>query len=473
MRTVLITCLVLTAGLAGCLADQAPSQGLEEQSTPPVRADLVQSHDHGDISLHGQDRGLEQVGYHNLAPGTDGSQATDRGPWMNTEIALHEGRAFVGYTGAPWLLSVVDVTDPTRPELLGSADGGSAWAMDIDASEDGQWAFVSVYNGPVVGSLFARDYVVENPQAPTGPGAPGVAVVDARDPSSPQVTGFLPIHGLGPHTAVHHTFPDGRGFVFANKAEGGVPGNAIVIAEVVAAPGGGRTLAPVSEFHLDLTDGGTFPHDVDVREHPITGQMLLYAAWWDAGLVIVDVTDPAQPEMVAHFEGYPADQEVQLHDVHPYPEAIDGKHYTVSSPEIPGGDTTGHVRIYDTTDPASPELVGSWTLPSDVVVDEPFLFSTHNFAFLPDGRIALAHGHAGVWILDWLGPGGVTDPDPAQIEKPVATAYHVPSEPGAPVPEWNPVSGAPWVWGTQIDADGRIWALDAATGLHGLELADG
>ena len=44
----------------------------------------------------------------------------------------------------------------------------------------------------------------------------------------------------------------------------------------------------------DTTCGGTvFNHDNVVSKHPITGQVLLYIAYWDAGLRIVDVSDPA------------------------------------------------------------------------------------------------------------------------------------------------------------------------------------
>jgi len=39
-------------------------------------------------------------------------------------------------------------------------------------------------------------------------------------------------------------------------------------------------------------DGTVFNHDNVISVHPITGQVLLYAAYWDAGLRIIDVSDP-------------------------------------------------------------------------------------------------------------------------------------------------------------------------------------
>ncbi len=44
---------------------------------------------------------------------------------------------------------------------------------------------------------------------------------------------------------------------------------------------------------LDTTCGGTiFNHDNVYHEHPITGQKLLYISYWDAGLRIIDVSNP-------------------------------------------------------------------------------------------------------------------------------------------------------------------------------------
>ena len=459
--------LGLAVLLAGCVAQPAGegpvAPASEAGGAPPG---FAQDHDHLDPTLHeGFGHGLDRLAYHNLAPeAAAAGDAAQRGAWINSEIIVRGDHAFVGYIGAPWLFAIVDVRDAAAPRLVGVFETANAWTMDLAVSEDGNWVFASVYPG-AAGTLFASDYLVRNAQAPTGAPLPGVMVVDARDKANPVMTGFLPVHGLGPHTATYHRYEDGREVVFANKADA-PPGNAVVVAEVVGLPTGGRTLRPLTAFTLNAV-GSSFPHDVDVALHPVTGQTLLYAAYWSDGLVVVDVSDPANPMLVSRSADVPEGEEVNVHDVHPYPRLVGGRHYTLTAPEMPTGDATGHLRVWDTTDPAAPVHVASWTLPGEYVVDHPFSFSPHNFVFLPDGRVALAHGHAGVWVVEWLDAEGA-----APLAQPRAVAWALPHAAGAKPPAWTPVHGVPWAWGTATDAAGNLWVADVTSGLHGYRVAD-
>lgn len=452
--------LLLVAALltAGCVAAPAP-QGTDTAGAAALGGILPgfpQEHDHGDPTLHDFSQGISALSYHNLVPDTDGSDASARGEWLNSEIIIRGSYAYVAYLGAPWLFSIVDIADPAAPKLVGAYETANAWGMDIAVSDDGDWVFVSVYPH-AIGTVFDQNYVLDHLAAPNGVALPGVAVVDARDRTSPKLTGFLPIHGFGPHTAVYHRYPDGREVIFANKADS-PPGNGILVAEVVPLPTGGKTLEPLTLFTLDgVLD--TFPHDVDVQQHPLTNETLLYAAWWTEGLVILNVDDPTHPKLVSRHNDVP-EGETNLHDVHPAPMLVNGRHYTVSGPEMPTGDVSGHVRVWDTTDPANPTHVSSWIMPGDYLVNTPFGYSTHNFQYLPDGRIALAHGHAGVWILDWT----------SDVTAPQAVAFHVPHADGAKRVPWAPVDGVPWVWGTAIDGAGNVWAADSASGLWALKV---
>lgn len=457
----------IALAFAGCLAPAGDH--LERAARAGAIAPAFeQDHDHLDPALHAFSSGIELVSYHNLVPGSTGEDASERGAWLTSEVIVRGEHAYVGYLGGAARVAIVDIADEAKPVLQGTFDTGQAWTMDLSVSADGDWIYASFTTG-AIGTLFATDYLFSNPDAPTGPAGPGVAVIDARDRANPVLSSFFPVHGLGPHTAVLHEYPDGREILFASKAEGGGVGNAIVILEVVETPAGGRALEPLAVFQAPQTEGMRFSHDVDVQEHPVTGRTILSSAYFEGGLVIVDVTDPASPVLVSQFTDFPAGEESAVHDVHPFPRLVAGKHYTLSAPEIAAEAATGHLRVFDTTDPASPVLVGGWTLPGDFLVQQ-FSFSPHNFQFLPDGRVALAHGHAGVWIVDWLGPGGETAPDPAWIAAPRAAAYYVPHEPVGEVPAWDPVRGAPWVWGTAVDERGLVWASDVASGLYGLRV---
>lgn len=457
--------------VAGCL-DTGPDLGAGTDDlldAPSVIPLFEQDHDHLDPALHDFAENLELLAYHNLVPGSDGADAALRGNWLTSEIIIRGTHAYVGYLGSPWRFAIVDISDASSPKLVSAFETGNAWTMDLAVSEDGDWVYVSQYSN-AVGTLFFPDYLLQESEKPTGLPIQGVLVVDARDRTRPVASGFLPIHGLGPHTAVYHRFEDGREYIFANKADA-PGGNNIVIAQVVPTPTGGRTLEPVSTFQLDAAGVQDFPHDVDVETHPVTGRTLLYAAWWNQGLVIVDVSDPARPTLVSKTNTVPNGEEVQFHDTHPFPRLVNGSHYTFTAPEIPAGETSGHLRIWNTTDPAHPVAAGSWILPGDYVSDRDFAMSTHNFQFMPDGKVALGHGHAGIWIVDWLGPGGELGPNAAYLGAPRGIAYYLPHPVGAHVTTWDPVLGAPWIWGTAIDQDGNVWAADVANGLVGLRLS--
>lgn len=444
---------VLLLLAAGCVAP-GTSVPPGATSAADVLPSFPQEHDHADPALHDHAEGLSLLGAHSLAP--DGGR---RGDWLTSEIIVRGDHAYAAYLGAPWILAIVDVTDASAPVLLSQVPLANAWGMDLAVSDDGDWVYLAVYPS-AVGELFAPGYALDHLAAPNGPAAPGILVVDARDRAAPSVASFYPMHGLGPHTVWYHRMDDGRELVFANKADVQA-GNGVVITEAVTTPTGSRVLRPVSIWWADTATDGIQPHDVDVQVHPFTKQTLLYVAYEGHGMFIVDVSDPATPKTVSRIGGnadaWAADS--ILHDVHPYPDVVDGRHYTVAAPEIITGDSSGTLRIYETTGPAAPALVGTWLMPGEYVVDEPFGFSTHNFVFLPDGKIALGHGHAGVWLVDWLSSRGVA---------PVGTAYYAKAQPGAAAPEWAPVHGTPWFWGTGVDARGVLWASDTMGGLVGL-----
>lgn len=459
--------LVLTVA-AGCV-DRASDDDTGEptgSSWVALAPPFEQSHDHEDPALHGFTDGLVEVGSHNLLP--PGTPEAERAGYLNSEIIVRGDTAYVGWLGAPWALTVMDISNPAQPEFLGALPLTGVWAMDVAVSEDGEWAFLSIYNGAAVGSVFSQSYVTEAEVAPSGLAGPGVLVVDLRDKTNPRQAGFHPMHGLGPHTAAYHRHQNGGEYIFANKADS-TGGDGIVILEVVFTPVGLRGLQPVAVYERGPLPGAGFPHDVDAQTHPITGATILYAAYWNQGLVLVDISDPTTP--VTLGVGMPDDgYEVQIHDTHPYNRLIGGRHFTVSTPEIPTGADTGHMRIWETTDPAKPTLVGTYQIPGEWVVESDFDFSPHNFQFLSDGTIAWAHGHAGVWMLDWLTGAEAFIAGRADNVTVYELGYALPAPAAAAHPSWSPLVGTPWMWGVGIGSNDTVWALDISSGIHGYEI---
>jgi len=203
----------------------------------------------------------------------------------------------------------------------------------------------------------------------------------------------------------------------------------------------------------DLTCGGTvFNHDNIIAKHPITGQYLLYGAYWNAGLRIIDISNPpvvpdplginwpqnseigrwmgcpsaddgwygpdggGHANMTAAQWGSKADGNGAIHYVIPYdhlicegiweaaplpwpdkcgtgPEdatyGINWRHITLIAPEFGSNDNhTGWVRTIDTTDPTKPFLISEWKLPGKGRLANG---SEHEHHYIPGGYIYSPH----------------------------------------------------------------------------------
>ncbi|MFC7007674.1 LVIVD repeat-containing protein [Halalkalicoccus salilacus] len=149
-------------------------------------------------------------------------------------------------------------------------------------------------------------------------------------------------------------------------------------------------------------------HDVYVQDG------LLYQAYWDAGVVVADVSDPTDPELVAQFGDAP---EADTPQPDPFPVeryyAGEGNaHYVQPSPngdltfvgdekfpslleEDPDTGKYGGIRIFDTSDWDDVEQVG-FISPPDVNVG---LRTSHNFD-VTQNRLHTSWYNGGVRVYD-------------------------------------------------------------------------
>ena len=104
------------------------------------------------------------------------------------------------------------------------------------------------------------------------------------------------------------------------------------------------------------------------------------------------------------------------HTVKPHPTLIDGKHYTLFSPETFAGAASGAYVLLDTTDPAHPVTLDTWSLPGNLTNPQALMWSPHEFS-LANGKAYTSNYHAGTWVLDIsqgkLVPTAVYDAAPA------------------------------------------------------------
>ena len=134
---------------------------------------------------------------------------------------------------------------------------------------------------------------------------------------------------------------------------------------------------------------------------------LLYAATVPDGLVIFDVSEPAEPELVGQYQvfgeqGSP-DSFFNIHNIFLSPDG--SMVYAINHSTYPRSD----LRIIDVSDPASPKEAGRFTLETDT--DERNSHFTHDVNVIErNGRLIafLNYIEAGLRVLDVTDPAAVS-----------------------------------------------------------------
>jgi hypothetical protein len=413
--------------LAGCIqgiGPVAPDAGGVTRDL--IGEPIVQKHDHEDASQHTGRANVRFVAWNPLIEKEFPNEGL-AGFW------LWKNHAFVATDGAHAGFVVVNLTDVTNPTVVSQYSTPGGASQETRVTPDGKWLFLNLQRAPGAVDL------VSDPSRGTGY---GIQVVNVEDKSKPRFESFLPVEVYGSHTMYYKEI-GGQGWLFFTEqaSRHGLPdgssytspaGNAIGIAKFTDA-GGKKVLQRVAEYRYlgglaARTSQGCFPHDMWVDTHPLTKREIMYVGHWDCGAIAVDVTDPANPRQLSVYADPKPSKMNRLHFVRQDPEMRDGRVIAWSGPEIdqsPG--EPGYMRAYDVTDPAKMTQIGWWRLPGEVENDMPFIFTPHNFDF-KGNLMALAHYHAGLWVLN------VSDP-----ENPRALGYYMPHG-----KEGDPYKGKVW-----------------------------
>lgn len=414
MRLLVVALALPLLALAGCLGAPGP---LEPQAEGGALQD----------ALAALERGESAANLRLLAEWREGASA---------EAAAWGPYLFVDHGSSVVILNVTDpgnVTEAGEVTIPGSI-------LDVKVSDDGKYLFIG------------DDQEASGALGGTGPLTGGIYVVDVTDVTAPRLASYQPVgERRGPHMVAYHRAADGTELVFGANAD----------VSIHVFDRESETLTEVARYAPDLVfafnrDPEVFDvlyqgwaHDMFAMEEP-DGSTYLYVANWDAGLRIVDVTDPAKPLELGGWNAFPSGHEGNLHTV--ATEWIGGRRITVGSVEVGFAVVGGYhyamgtdasiVYVWDTTDPADIKLLSSWENPMgekskrDYVDGE--VTSTHNFQ-LEQGRVYLAHYGLGVWVLD------VSTPE-AQAAPPVLAYY---GEPG--MDTWDVVlhRGVMWTSGAE------------------------
>lgn len=433
MRRAIVVLVLLAAAVAGCLSGPTGSTGSGPEPAAPTGPDLTPAtapdydfsqvvedpHVHSAAEIHSAGHGFEQVAHRSMQAAAE--EGVTPGGWIEPDVAGDV--AAIASRGGNRAFTLVDVTDPTDPQVLSHvASAGDTW--DVRFSDDGAHLFVGLQGGEGQ----RRDLPAGLGDAQTR----GVLVVDVSDPASPAVESYVPT------SSVHNLYSADVGNATLVVVNGGG------IYEMVG-DRGAHTLEKIGQVPGS--------HDVHVAEHPTLGVPVLYTG--EAGLTLYDISDPSEPDKLGSLpDGSDA---TAWHEQTPIPHAIDGRAIVVGGDETLDGNPVPYW-IIDVTDPSNISAIGSWRLPAETVTRGDYVYSPHNVAYR-DGRLALAHNHAGVWLVD-VSTG-------ERLREPVTVAAHQPAATtglGAPTVAW-----APNVWGAAWTDDGHLLVPDEDTGLFVLE----
>lgn len=322
------------------------------------------------------------------------------------------------YTANGATIATVDVSDPEAPLLGGTAAGHGDDNKDVK----------------VEGDLAAL--------ADDGEAA-GVTFYDVSDPATPIELSFYDAA-----SGVHNCFLDGDyaylcindSFAYSRMVIVDVsdPANPVSLEGEERGSGGAWMLR---DHHPDMADAGINPiHDLYVQDD------FAYMCFWDAGVVIADVSDKTDPTAVAHFGAADYADDTDMDSVERYQRYLGGHetnaHYAQPTPNgnytlvgaetFPGPfeDTVvpgdhGGIRIFDTSDvtrdsePSNPyeEHVGYIPAPEEPQGDA--LRTSHNFD-VTDDKVFASFYQGGLRAYDIEDPA---NPEELAAFAPPGTAY--------------------------------------------------
>src|SRR5690242_8968328 len=222
------------------------------------------------------------------------------------QVMVHRGFAFVGHMFSKGF-SVIDVRDAKNPRAVNYiAAPANTWNIHLQVHEDlllvihakdmfaaaefaDERAYYSGALGKTVGTAEAKR---------TRDWSAGLAVYDIANPDAPRRIGFMPVDGGG----IHRVWYTGGRWAYASVLLDGLTDYifmTIDMSDPAQPREAGRWWIP----GMNLA-AGEKPAWPPARRyglhHAIVHGDTAYAAWRDAGMVVLDVADRSNPKLITH-----------------------------------------------------------------------------------------------------------------------------------------------------------------------------
>ena len=310
----------------------------------------------------------------------------------HADVAGYKNLAFIGKWGGVCTgmgVDIIDISTPSAPiKIAATLTHPNTSAEDMNAIQIG-----------------SRDVLAVGLQE-CGPnaaqGKSGLELYDITDPGHPVLLSFLDVDAFGADVHGIHELdltitPSGRALALAavpdleistSDSEGlGGKGDLLIID--ITDP---TTPTIVSEWGVLDEPGlgpsfyasvrqGSFPETFGHSARASKDGTRVYVSYWDAGVVVLDISNPASPDLLGHTS-FSQDDEGNAHSV---AEGRGGNILIQADEDLDpfgsgGFNGWGYLRIFDIADPANPQQLSTFATANvnDETVATEGNWTTHN-----------------------------------------------------------------------------------------------
>ena len=258
---------------------------------------------------------MRQLAHIDLAPDSDEMY----GGALKMQLQIKGGRRFM-YAGCLWYrgVHILDVTDPLRPRYAGNLPSPHKVSRS-NIQQAGDLLLVSEDVPPPV-PPHRRHPGLPDWSDPRPPERAGVTIYDVSDPARPREIAYHHIPGRG----CHRNYYDGGRYAYLTAAAEGYAGHILVVLDMKD-PGkpeeAGRFWLPGQK---DGEERKWDPKKLSEREG-LHGPVYVvgdrgYASWGAAGMLVMDMADPAKPKVLGQLRlAPPFDGGIPCHTALPMP----------------------------------------------------------------------------------------------------------------------------------------------------------
>ena len=346
-------------------------------------------------------------------------------------VNVVDGYAYVGHMGYHDLgTSILDVSDPAAPRVV----------AQLRRPPGTHTHKVQVCDGLMLINHERNRFEKPEPASWSA----GLAIYDVSRPEKPEQVGFFPTEGKGTHRM---TYWGGR-YAYLSSSADGFKGRILRIVDL-SDPSRPKEVGRWWRPGQNVAAGET-PGDGEILiHHPLVNGDRVYAGWWDAGLVILDVSDRSAPKLLSNLDLGP--DSGNTHTALPVP----GRDLLVVTDEqitrFVG--TQRHVRLFDISDETNPVEVSRLPVPEGAAEHHArgVRFGPHNLHEHRPGSLADPET---VYLTYFA--GGVRAYDISDAAHPREIAHLVPeAPPGRGEIQFNDVTVTP---------ERLVYATDRFTG---------